>query len=87
MRQFPSGIWCGLAWGLFACSPCFALPNPDHIVIIMEENHSPESIIGSPDAPYITSLAATGEFTNFYALTHPSQPNYLQPIPARTRAC
>jgi len=68
-----------LACGLLVCCPCLALPAPDHIVIVVEENHSPENIIGSLNAPYITSLAATGaNFTNFYALTHPSQPNYIQ---------
>src|SRR5215204_4347325 len=57
----------------------FALPAPDHIVIVIEENHTLENIIGSVDAPYINSLAAGGaNFTSFYALTHPSQPNYLQ---------
>jgi len=64
---------------LCSSATSFALPTPDHIVIVMEENHSPENVIGSPNAPYITSLATTGaNFTNFYALTHPSQPNYIQ---------
>ena len=34
------------------------VPRPDHVVIVVEENHSQTSIIGSPDAPYISSLAA-----------------------------
>ena len=54
-------------------------PTPDHVVIVVEENHSFESIIGSPSAPYMNSLAGSGTLlTNMYALTHPSQPNYLQ---------
>ena len=66
------------ACGLLACSACFALPVPDHVVIVIEENHNADSIIGSPEAPYINALAASGaSFSNFYALTHPSQPNYL----------
>jgi acid phosphatase len=44
----------------------------------MEENHGYSEIIGSPDAPYINSLATQGaSFTNSHAITHPSQPNYL----------
>jgi len=44
----------------------------------MEENHAYSQIIGSPEAPYINSLAAEGaSFTRSYAITHPSQPNYL----------
>jgi acid phosphatase len=54
------------------------LPLPAHIVVVMEENHSYSQIIGSPDAPYINSLAAEGaSFTDSHAITHPSQPNYL----------
>jgi acid phosphatase len=54
------------------------LPRPDHIVIVMEENHSYSDIIGSPDAPYMNLLAQQGAvFTQAYAITHPSQPNYL----------
>lgn len=53
-------------------------PNPAHVVIVMEENHSYSEIIGSAEAPYINSLASEGAlFTNSYAVTHPSEPNYL----------
>ncbi len=55
-----------------------AASSPDHIVIVMEENHSYADIIGSSSAPYINSLAAQGAtFTNSHAITHPSEPNYL----------
>jgi hypothetical protein len=55
------------------------LPRPDHLVIVMEENHGYTQIIGSPYAPYINTLAQEGAlFTQSYALSHPSQPNYLQ---------
>lgn len=54
------------------------LPKPAHIIIVIEENHSDEQIIGSNNAPYINQLAEKGAlFTNSAALTHPSQPNYL----------
>src|SRR5437763_17138020 len=54
------------------------VPRPDHVVIVIEENHSYSQIIGSSAAPYINSLAAQGAlFTQSYAITHPSQPNYL----------
>jgi acid phosphatase len=55
-----------------------ALPRPDHIVIVVEENKFFSRIIGNPESPYINALASRGAvFTNFFALTHPSQPNYL----------
>lgn len=52
---------------------------PDKIVVVIEENHSYSQVIGSIEAPYINLLASEGAlFTNIHALTHPSQPNYLQ---------
>jgi phosphatidylinositol-3-phosphatase len=54
------------------------LPRPDHIVIVIEENHSYSQIIDSPNAPYINRLAAQGAvFTQSFGVTYPSQPNYL----------
>jgi hypothetical protein len=42
------------------------------------ENKSYGEIIGSSEAPYINQLARQGAlFTHSYAVTHPSQPNYL----------
>ena len=55
-----------------------AVPRPDHVVIVIEENHSYSEIIGSPAAPYINSLAQQGALiTNSLAVMHPSEPNYL----------
>jgi phospholipase C len=55
------------------------LPKPDHIIIVMEENHDYSDIIGNAQAPYINSLAQSGaSFTDSHAITHPSQPNYLE---------
>ncbi|WP_434721497.1 Ig-like domain-containing protein [Mesorhizobium sp. RIZ17] len=51
---------------------------PDHVVVVMEENHSYSEIIGNSAAPYINSLASQGTlFTNYYAVSHPSEPNYF----------
>jgi acid phosphatase len=44
----------------------------------MMENHSYADVIGSAAAPYINSLAHDGaDFTSMFAITHPSQPNYV----------
>lgn len=54
------------------------LPRPDHIVIVIEENHSYSDVVGYAGAPYFNSLASTGaNLTDIHALTRPSQPNYL----------
>jgi hypothetical protein len=51
---------------------------PDHVVIVIEENKAYSQIIGSRFAPYVNALAKMGAlFTRSYAVTHPSQPNYL----------
>ena len=57
-----------------------APPTYDHVVIVIEENHSFTQIIGNrTSAPYINQLADGGvSFTSFFAITHPSQPNYLE---------
>ncbi|NGQ93605.1 acid phosphatase [Brevibacillus sp. SYP-B805] len=50
----------------------------DHIVIVVEENHSYRQIIGNKAAPFMNSLAKQGAlFTNAHGIQHPSQPNYL----------
>ncbi|MFE0464047.1 alkaline phosphatase family protein [Kitasatospora sp. NPDC058965] len=54
------------------------VPRPAHVVVVVEENHSHDQVLGSPDAPYLTALAAEGaSFSASYAVAHPSQPNYL----------
>lgn len=56
-----------------------APPRYDHVVVVVEENRTYGQIIGDlTNAPYITSLANAGvSFNNMFALTHPSQPNYI----------
>jgi len=56
------------------------IPMPSHVVVVVEENRDFSQIAASPAAPFINSLAADSKaalFTQSYALTHPSQPNYL----------
>src|SRR5271169_2139256 len=54
------------------------LPQPAHVVVVVEENKSYRQIIGNMVAGYINQLANEGAlFTNSFAVTHPSQPNYL----------
>ena len=54
------------------------MPPFDHIVLVVLENHSYGEVAGRSDAPFLNSLAASGVLlTQSYAVTHPSQPNYL----------
>jgi len=54
------------------------VPEPAHTVVVAIENHSYAGIAGNPAAPFINDLARRGAlFTRSYAITHPSEPNYL----------
>ena len=51
---------------------------PSHVVVVVMENHSFSEIIGNPAAPQMNLWAAEGTlFTNYHAITHPSEPNYF----------
>src|SRR4051794_14023985 len=71
-----------LASGTLAASSfaLAAVPQPDHVVLVIEENHGYDPILGAGSpATYIKSLATMGaSFTNSFALDRPSQPNYLE---------
>jgi len=57
----------------------------DHIVVIVLENHSFESVIGSPQAPYLNSFAKRWSLaTGYSAVSNPSLPNYLAMIGGTT---
>jgi hypothetical protein len=48
-----------------------------HIIWVILENHEASAITGS-SMPYLTRLAATyGLATNYFAVSHPSEPNYV----------
>jgi hypothetical protein len=50
----------------------------DHVVWILMENHSYNEIIGNSAAPYINQIAGEcGLATNYFAISHPSLPNYI----------
>src|SRR5437016_1542512 len=51
---------------------------PDHVFLIVLENHSFSQVIGSPAMPYFNSLAAQhGLSSGYFANTHPSIGNYF----------
>jgi phosphatidylinositol-3-phosphatase len=55
-----------------------SIKNFQHVFIIMMENTSYTSLIGNPNAPFINAAAAKyGLATNYFGVTHPSQPNYI----------
>src|SRR5216684_1874968 len=85
------GISAALALGLAAAlavpgaNPAHAdggnrsdLKNFQHVFIIMMENTGYKSLIGNSNAPWINFAASTyGLATNYFGVSHPSQPNYI----------
>jgi hypothetical protein len=61
-------------------SPAVRKPAPRlaHIFVIVDENKSYGEVVGSSAAPYINDLVARYALaTNYFALFHPSLPNYI----------
>ena len=56
------------------------------VTVVVEENHSIGQIIGSPQAPFLNRLAAKGTLlTSYFAITHPSLPNYIAMVSGGTQ--
>jgi phospholipase C len=58
----------------------------ERIIVVVEENHSFDQIVGAPPAPFLNRLAGQGTLlTHSYAITHPSLPNYLAMVSGDTQ--
>ncbi|MFI6156425.1 alkaline phosphatase family protein [Kitasatospora sp. NPDC051170] len=68
------GLWAATG----SSAQAVALPTPDHIVVVVMENHAYSQVIGSSSAPYInqTLVAGGANLTQSFGITHPSEPNY-----------
>jgi hypothetical protein len=53
----------------------------DHVFLIMMENQTNTDILGNPEAPFINAyVKVANHATNYFAVGHPSAPNYLEII-------
>jgi len=67
-----------LAGGTSASQPRNDVKNFQHVFVIMMENTGYQALVGNPNAPWINqAIAKYGVATNYYGVTHPSQPNYI----------
>lgn len=67
-----------LLLGLLPFSAVAQIPQSDPVVLLVEENHSYESVIGNPGMPFLNDLAKKYSLaTEYYADTHPSIGNYF----------
>jgi phospholipase C len=62
-----------------ASAPRSNLKNFQHVWVVMMENTSEESLIGNlTSAPFVNQLASQYGFASqYFGVTHPSQPNYI----------
>ncbi|MFD8706751.1 alkaline phosphatase family protein [Kitasatospora sp. NPDC059648] len=69
-----AGLWAATATSAQAAG----LPTPDHVIVVVMENHAYSQIIGSSSAPYLNNTLKAGgaSLTQSFAITHPSEPNY-----------
>jgi hypothetical protein len=79
------------ATGVPAPSPVGTTPGvgvPSRVALIVMENHDFDGIVGAEAAPYInrTLIPSSALFTNYYAVSHPSLPNYLAMTSGSTHA-
>lgn len=66
------------AWAALAPSDAAPMPRYAHIFVIIEENHTTDRIVGNTAAPVLNRLAKQYGFaSNYYAVAHPSEPNYV----------
>ncbi|TMC25796.1 MAG: phosphoesterase [Chloroflexi bacterium] len=68
-----------LAMPAFADEEREAIPQLDHVFLIVMENHSAAEVLGNTArAPFINQYAhAANQATQYFAIGHPSLPNYL----------
>lgn len=69
----------GIMLAVVATMATAQVPQSQHVVLVVEENHSYSKIIGNSSMPYLNGLAKKyGLAVNYYANTHPSIGNYLE---------
>ncbi|HEY1991843.1 MAG TPA: alkaline phosphatase family protein [Gammaproteobacteria bacterium] len=68
----------GAGLGLLSLAAAANPPKEQHVVVVIEENRSLVNMRGATEVPYINQLADEGALlTDYYAIGHPSEPNYV----------
>ena len=62
------------------------IPAFGHVVVVVFENHEVNDVLGTSDAPTFNALAHRyASIDNYFAITHPSLPNYLALVSGSTQ--
>jgi phosphatidylinositol-3-phosphatase len=80
---------CLLLGALLAAAAARSAPapfdRPSRVAVLVLENRSYDEVIGNPQAPYLNALARRYALaTDYYAIGHPSLPNYIALIGGST---
>jgi len=84
-----AAVQCSCGGGSTSTAPSSSSPVPtmSRVFVVVEENHSYNSVIGSPDMPFLNGLVPQGALaTQYFANAHPSLPNYLMLTAGQTIA-
>lgn len=66
--------------------PAGSIPNFDHIVLIMLENRDYKSVMDGTQMPLLSTIAKQNVLlSNYFAVTHPSLPNYIALVSGSTQ--
>jgi acid phosphatase len=77
MKKIFALCFCLLGW--IPSLAAAQVPRSNHVVVVVEENHSYSSVIGNSAMPYLNSLGARyGVAKQYYANKHPSIGNYFE---------
>ena len=69
----------GVAHAVELAVPTSTFGRLDRVFLIMMENQTNTDILGNPNAPFINSyVTIANRATNYFAVGHPSAPNYLE---------
>jgi phospholipase C len=75
---FPTRTLVPVPTGIVSPTPRPLVPDFAHIVVLVFENHEFDVVIGNKQMPNYNRLAQENALlTQFYAITHPSLPNYI----------
>jgi hypothetical protein len=78
MSRVAAVLLLALALVALPSASAATVPRVSRIAVVVMENTEYGSVIGNSDAPFVNKLARRyGLSTRYYALAHPSLPNYL----------
>lgn len=73
------GLAIGIAHAADPATPQDKFGRLDHVFLIIMENQTNTDILGNANAPFINAYAkVANQATNYFAVGHPSAPNYLE---------